>query len=56
MVSSKIELPVHVCFTVAGMDMVKVKNQEVQTEIVLPVEQHVQAGSIALQQGMYTTL
>ena len=36
--------------------MVKVKNQEVQTEIVQTVEQHVQAGSTALQQGMYTTV
>ena len=31
-------------------------NQEVQTEIVQTVEQHVQAGSTALQQGMYTTV
>ena len=40
------------CFTVAGMDKVEVKNQQIQTEIVKTVEQHVQAGSTAKQQGV----
>ena len=31
------------------------KNQQIQTEIVKTVEQHVQAGSTAEQQGVYTT-
>ena len=44
-----------VCFTVAGMDKMEVKNQQIQTEIVKTVEQHVQAGSTAKQQGVYTT-
>ena len=41
-----------VCFTVAGMDKMEVKNQQIQTEIVKTVEQHVQAGSTAKQQGV----
>jgi len=32
------------------------KNQQIQTEIVKTVEQHVQVGSTAEQQGVYTTL
>ena len=39
----------------AGMDKTEVKNQQIQTEIVKTVEQHVQAGSTAKQQGVYTT-
>ena len=42
-------------FTVAGMDKMEVKNQQIQTEIVKTVEQHVQAGSTAKQQGVYAT-
>ena len=42
-------------FTAAGMDKMEVKNQQIQTEIVKTVEQHVQAGSNAKQQGVYTT-
>ena len=41
-----------VCFTAAGMDKMEVKNQQIQTEIVKTVEQHVQAGSTAKQQGV----
>ena len=37
------------------MNKMEVKNQQIQTEIVKTVEQHVQAGSTAEQQGMYTT-
>ena len=44
-----------VCFTAAGMDKMEVKNQQIQTEIVQTVDQHVQAGSTAQQQGVYTT-
>ena len=36
-----------VCFIAAGMDKMEVKNQQIQTEIVKTVEQHVQAGSTA---------
>ena len=43
-----------VCFTAAGMDKIEVKNQQIQTEIVKTVEQHVQAGSTAKQQGVYS--
>ena len=32
------------------------KNQQIQTEIVKTVEQHVQAGSTAQQQGVYAIL
>ena len=42
------------CFIVAGMDKMEVKNQQIQTEIVKTVEQHVQAGSTAKQQGVYS--
>ena len=42
-----------VCFIAAGMDKMEVKNQQIQTEIVKTVEQHVQVGSTAQQQGMY---
>ena len=41
-----------VCFTAAGMDKIEVKIQQIQTEIVQTVEQHVQAGSTAKQQGV----
>ena len=41
-------------FTAAGMDKIEVKNQQIQTEIVKTVEQHVQAGSTAKQQGVYS--
>ena len=44
-----------VCFIAAGMDKMEVKNQEIQTEVVKTVEQHVQAGNTAEQQGVYTT-
>ena len=44
-----------VCFTAAGMDKIEVKNQQIQTEIVNTVDQHVQAGSTVKQQGVYTT-
>ena len=44
-----------VCFIAAGMDKMEVKNQQIQTEIVKTVEQHVQAGSTTKQQGVYTT-
>ena len=44
-----------VCFIAAGMDKIEVNNQQIQTEIVKTVEQHVQVGSMAEQQGMYTT-
>ena len=43
-----------VCFIAAGMDKIEVKNQQIQTEIVKTVEQHVQAGSTAKQQGVYS--
>ena len=39
-------------FIAAGMDKIEVKNQQIQTKIV---EQHVQVGSTAKQQGVYTT-
>ena len=42
-------------FIAAGMDKIEVKNQQIQTEIVKTVEQHVQVGSTAEQQGVYTT-
>ena len=42
-------------FIVAGMNKMEVKNQQIQTEIVKTVEQHVQAGSTTKQQGVYTT-
>ena len=42
-------------FIAAGMDKVEVKNQQIQTEITKTVEQHVQAGSTAKQQGVYAT-
>ena len=42
-------------FIAAGMDKIEVKNQQIQTEIVKTVEQHVQVGSMAEQQGVYTT-
>ena len=41
-----------VCFTAAGVDKMEVKNQQIQTEVVQTVEQHVQAGSTAKQQGL----
>ena len=41
-----------VCFVAAGMDKMEVKNQQIQTEIVKTVEQHVQTGSTAKQQGV----
>ena len=41
-----------VCFIAAGMDKIEVKNQQIQTKTV---EQHVQVGSTAKQQGVYTT-
>ena len=41
-----------VCFAAAGMDKMEVKNQQIQTEIVKTVEQHVQTGSTAKQQGV----
>ena len=41
-----------VCFIAAGMNKMEVKNQQIQTEIVKTVEQHVQAGSTAKQQGV----
>ena len=41
-------------FTAAGMDKIEVKNQQIQTEIVKTVEQRVQAGSTAKQQGVYS--
>ena len=41
-----------VCFVAAGMNKMEVKNQQIQTEIVKTVEQHVQAGSTAKQQGV----
>ena len=44
-----------VCFIAAGMNKMEVKNQQIQTEIVKTVEQQVQAGSTAKQQGVYTT-
>ena len=44
-----------VCFIAAGMNKMEVKNQEIQTETVKTVEQHVQVGSTAEQQGVYTT-
>ena len=40
----------------AGMNKMEVKNQQIQTEIVKTVEQHVQVGSTAEQQGMYIQL
>ena len=45
--------PVFICFTAAGMNKIEVKNQQIQTEIVKTVEQHVQAGSTGKQQGVY---
>ena len=42
-------------FVAAGMDKMEVKNQQIQTEIVKTVEQHVQVGSTAEQQGVYKT-
>ena len=48
------EHPVFV-FIAAGMNKMEVKNQQVQTEIVQTVEQHVQVGSTAKQQGVYAT-
>ena len=36
------------------MDEMEVKNQQIQTEVVKTVEQHVQAGSTAKQQGVYS--
>ena len=36
------------------MDEMEVKNQQIQTEIVKTVKQHVQAGSTAQQQGVHT--
>ena len=36
------------------MNKMEVKNQQIQTEIVKTVEQHVQAGSTAKQQGVYS--
>ena len=44
-----------VWFTTVSMDKMEVKIQQVQTEIVKTVEQHIQAGSTAQQQGVYTT-
>ena len=44
-----------VCFIAAGMNKMEVKNQEIQTEVVKTVEQHVQAGSTAKQQGVHTS-
>ena len=44
-----------VCFIAAGMNKIEVKNQQIQTEIVKTVEQHVQAGGTAEQQGVYKT-
>ena len=41
-------------FIAAGMDKVEVKNQQIRTEITKTVEQHVQAGSTAKQQGVYS--
>ena len=40
-----------VCFTAAGSDMV-IKHQQIQTEVAETVDQHVQAGSTAKQQGL----
>ena len=39
----------------AGMAKVEVKNQQIQTEIVKTVEQHVEAGITTKQQGVYAT-
>ena len=44
------------CFIAAGMDKMEVKNQQIQTEVVKTVEQHVQVGSTAEQRGMYATV
>ena len=41
-----------VCFIAAGMNKMEVKNQQIQIEIVKTVEQDVQVGSTAEQQGM----
>ena len=43
-----------VSFTLAGLDKMEVKNEQIQTESVKTVNQHVQVGSTAQQQGMYT--
>ena len=38
----------------AGMAKIEAKNQQIQTEIVKTVEQHVQVGSTTKQQGVYS--
>ena len=42
-------------FIVAG-SAVEVKDQQIQTETAETGDQHVQVGSVELQQGMYATL
>ena len=37
------------------MNKMEVKNQKIQTEVAKTVEQHVQAGGMAEQQGVYKT-
>ena len=41
-------------FNTAGTNKVEVRDQQIQTEIVEMDHHHVQAGSKALQQGVYT--
>ena len=42
-------------FIAAGMNKMEVKNQQIQTEVVKTLEQHIQAGGMAEQQGVYKT-
>ena len=41
-----------VCFIAAGLAMVEMKNQQIQTETVEPMEQ---TGNLTQQEGIYTT-
>lgn len=43
------------CLTAADSGEVKVRNQEIKTEITEIEDQHVQSGGRALQQGMVNT-
>ena len=43
-------------FIITGSDRIKVKDQQIQTEITKPKDQQVQTGSLAKQQGLYVKL
>ena len=44
--------PLTVCFIAAGLALVEMKNQQIQTETVQPMEQ---TGNLTQQEDVYTT-